>query len=335
MRAAPMLRPRRGFTLIELLVVIAVIAILIGLLLPAIQRVRESANRTTCQNNLKQIALAAQNLAGNNQGWLPTITDFGPRAPTGYQTYSFFFSLLPYVEQESVFNRFDPSNPPSYYDPTNGAAKAIIKVFLCPSDASAGAGAPVTLTGSVTGGLPPPWQSPWTGQYALTSYAVNGVAFRNNLVQIPGGVPDGLSQTILFGERYQSCQSATGGAVANSWAWGGFGSPNPSFGYLVVPAGGTPTDQASPVLPLPPSTPGSIPMQMGSVTGPSVTKTMAFQVMPAPGNCDPQLPQTGHPNGMQVALFDGSVRGVAPSISQWTFWAACTRAGSEVLGPDW
>jgi prepilin-type N-terminal cleavage/methylation domain-containing protein len=319
---------RRGFTLIELLVVIAIIAILIGLLLPAVQKVRESANKTQCQNNLKQIILAAHNYNDNNNGQLPTLTDFGPGSPTGFQIYSLFFSLLPYMEQQTVFQMFNRGNPTTYYNPGTGAAMSIIKTYHCPSDASAGSPTQ-TLTSSVPGAVAP-YQTSFTGQYALTSYAANGVAFGGNNLRLPTSFTDGTSTTILFAERYQVCQG-----VVNAWAYGGFGSRNPSFGYLVIPSGGVPTAQASPVLPLPPATVGTIPMQVGSVTGPTTTKTMAFQAAPSSGSCDPQLPQTAHASGMQVALADGSVRSLAPTISQWTFWAACTPAGGEALGQGW
>src|SRR5690242_10852030 len=102
---------RLGFTLIELLVVIAIIAVLIGLLVPAVQKVREAAARTQCANNLKQMGLALHNYANGHQE-LPTGgegTDFtrAPAGPSVFDTHSTFTMLLPYVEQDNVFRQID------------------------------------------------------------------------------------------------------------------------------------------------------------------------------------------------------------------------------------
>ena len=132
---------RHGFTLIELLVVIAIIAILIGLLLPAVQKVREAAARTSCSNNLKQLGLGLHNYEsayqvfptsgeGNNTTVSPPVT--------GFDLQSTFTQLLPFVEQENAYKMMDlrkpynhPSNVANYG--TDGGAKAKIKTFLCPS----------------------------------------------------------------------------------------------------------------------------------------------------------------------------------------------------------
>ncbi len=182
-------RPRSAFTLIELLVVIAIIAILIGLLLAAVQRVRESANRAQCTNNMKQIGVAIHNYT-TAYGKLPSAWpgNSNPNlypASAGYNNYIFTWSVLaqvsPYVEQTAIFNSMDMTQP--IYDPTNNnnitaanqsAVQQTIKLFLCPTDLPTtipgdygvptlgatnygvclGSGGPVTVNGATTYGYP-------------------------------------------------------------------------------------------------------------------------------------------------------------------------------------
>jgi prepilin-type N-terminal cleavage/methylation domain-containing protein len=121
-------RRRDGFTLIELLVVISVIALLIGLILPAVQQARESANRTSCGNNLHQITLAMQQYHDVYQHLPPRcVGDSGP---------SWMVLILPYMEQDSLYNHWDLSR--TYYDQPDAARKASVSNYFCPSRRTAG-----------------------------------------------------------------------------------------------------------------------------------------------------------------------------------------------------
>ena len=112
-----MRRCRSGFTLVELLVVIAIIAVLIGLLLPAVQKVREAANRATCQNNIKQLGLAVHNHHDTHNAF-PKGTLNGKAGPLAAPRITYMIALYPYLEQENTYRRWDPSvtvgTPDSY-----------------------------------------------------------------------------------------------------------------------------------------------------------------------------------------------------------------------------
>src|SRR6188474_3322826 len=119
-------RRRLGFTLIELLVVIAIIAVLIGLLLPAVQKVREAASRMKCSNNLKQIALAAHNYHDTN-------TRFPGATQTGSRYSSLFVELLSHVEQDPLYKQWDFVTVSTNYSGAAPRAGVVISTYLCPS----------------------------------------------------------------------------------------------------------------------------------------------------------------------------------------------------------
>src|SRR5262245_10353164 len=131
-RAHPSNRP--AFTLIELLVVIAIVAVLIGLLLPAVQKVREAAVRTQCTNNLKQIGTAAHS-ANDAHGYMPQHSYAWPKNSAALQNASVFWALLPYMEQQNLYDSLKGKSSQSSY--FNGSGNlAFVKTLVCPADYS-------------------------------------------------------------------------------------------------------------------------------------------------------------------------------------------------------
>jgi prepilin-type N-terminal cleavage/methylation domain-containing protein len=171
---------RRGFTLVELLVVIAIIAVLIGLLLPAVQKVREAAARMHSMNNLKQLALATHQFADDRDGMLP---DKWGTEDAGGKLRSVHVNILPYIEQGMVYRAYVASQTGSLTD------SYLIKVFYSPSD-------------------PTLRQIEFTG---YTSYAVNGYLFTGQ--ERLGNIADGTTNTLMFAEHY----AASCGGIAFRW----------------------------------------------------------------------------------------------------------------------
>jgi prepilin-type N-terminal cleavage/methylation domain-containing protein len=175
------MRIRRGFTLIELLVVIAIIAILIGLLLPAIQKVREAAARTQCTNNLHQLTLAIQDYAGVNDSRLPPANYLYPA--TGAQG-STLFALLPYLEQVNLYNAGLQGG--GYLT----VSASPVKSFVCPSD-------PTCPASGVAGGQ---GASDYSLNAAVFAPGTLGASFNASVYRI-GTIPDGTSNTVAVVEQ--------------------------------------------------------------------------------------------------------------------------------------
>jgi prepilin-type processing-associated H-X9-DG protein len=317
--------------LIELLVVIAIIGVLIGMILPAVQKVREVANRTKCMNNLHQIHVATIHIHDTWKVLPPLYGPFGglPRnndASNQFNGATIFYHLLPYLEEKAVHDR----NPPSFnydtkmvtYDSNatvRGDGSHRIPVLLCPSDSSVDG--QLTISNVDGLGRTTPWGvSNYTASLfvfgnprgAQTSQGPPQVipSDLNGAAKIPESIPDGLSKTIFFSEKLGTCR-ATGKTGGSLWAVPPFFPPNgnPVYNYAAVL--GFHTDR---------------------------TKNFdLFQLGVDPNDCAPGNATSPHASGINVCMGDGSVR-FLPSVGAGTWKAALTaRSGtpSDILGSDW
>lgn len=212
---------KSGFTLIELLVVMAMIAVLLGLLVPAVQRVRESASRLNCMNNLKQVSLALLNhhdaFKQLPAGYSSAVDSLGNDTGPGW---GWAARLLPHMEQEILFKAVDFTKPVE--SPLNGSAReAIIKPLLCPSDIGSAKPFPIGsrgasgALGSVICQVGP---SNFVGNFGVGEPGVDGegVLFRNSAVRIED-ILDGSSTTFVVGERsFRFAEATWTGAVTGS-----------------------------------------------------------------------------------------------------------------------
>jgi prepilin-type N-terminal cleavage/methylation domain-containing protein len=336
---SPSRRPRCAFTLVELLVVIAIIAVLIGLLLPAVQKVREAAQRSRCQNNLKQIGLAVHGYHDAN-GFLPPAWNgysatlsgrLSPATPRqGMLPGTLHFYILPFIEQASLYQQ--ATTP--YGSMTAGVFDKNVPIYLCPSDPSRDQ-VKTSMSGT---------------KAAFTNYSANLMVFDpNRMGSITTNLPDGTSNTVIMGERWQTCALNNGSFTQSLWAQypGGAGTSTPiaslqpewpqySAEFGIWDAGYT-TGRA-----LPNFANKDGDLARTSVAPPYTAANTAgwfgFQTLGkglGSNNCNYMTLSSCHPGVIEVGLGDGSTRAVGNAVSTLTWLQACHPSDGSILGSDW
>ncbi len=298
-------RGRAAFTLVELLVVIAIIAVLVGLLLPAVQKVREAANRAQCQNNLHQIGIATLNSANTYNNELPPALGHYPKNNANSLIEPTHVWLLPFMEQQNLFTQVSAYAASNGGNTANFPSPTIVKSFQCTSDVTIKAGSTSYPQGS------------------LASYGVNALVFGTILTSsqtgqvqfmnytggsvIPTDIPDGTTNTIFWIEKLAFC-AAGGNQGGTLW---------------------------------PDNNPSSLPTWLPMIGNASFN----FTTSPSPWypligvnnslNCGYTTPSSGHTGVIIVGLGDASVRNINQGISSPTFNLALVPNDGLPLGPDW
>jgi prepilin-type N-terminal cleavage/methylation domain-containing protein/prepilin-type processing-associated H-X9-DG protein len=307
---------RSGFTLIELLVVIAIIGVLVALLLPAVQQARESARRTQCKNNLKQIGLAMHNYHDANLCFPFGQVD-GPKA------YSAISQMLPYFDQGNLYNQINFSVP--YNDPVNATAlNAPIPMLRCPTDPTsnlAGRGGPTNYMANKGNGIL--WTEPTGPNVGFPEQ--NGVLYFRSRVRM-GDITDGTTNTVAFSERVL--------------ADGNNGVVSPLEDVFFSPAFPATADEAVQLCTAIDITnlANQFPLFMGApwmhgqhcylhVNVPNSRSCGFFVALRAT-----MPPSSRHTGGVHTLLCDGSVRFVSENVNLTVWRGIGSRAGGEVIG---
>jgi type II secretory pathway pseudopilin PulG len=318
--------------LIELLVVIAIIAILIALLVPAVQKVREAAARTQCINNLKQWGIATHSFHDGYKKLPPALGYNAHTLAPGCGYGNAIFHLLAYIDQGNLytasFGLVNTGLPPGdYYFPGNNMVYSeTLPVLICPSNPSSVP--PVINSGGVN------WGASCYGYNALIFTAQSGINYTNPPTangQNPDpqspvtlmSITDGTSNTILMAERYPQCTNA-------SWPTGGS-----YWAYSAYPGVALPAPMTGGAAPIP-LYPGFEISYFAAFPGgaTAIGPASMFQVQPFPfkGNCDPLRAATPHAGIMPTLFCDASVSSVASTLNPNIWWFILTPSGGEEVG---
>lgn len=338
-------RRTRGFTLIELLVVIAIIAILIGLLLPAVQQAREAARRAQCKNNLKQFGLAIHNYESSVGSFPPGRTGFP-------MVFSAHAQLTPFFDAANLFRTIDFNTAPSFIEPPVQpysanvvAAMTKVPLFLCPSDLSSVPGdsyAPTNYVVCTGSGSDPTSRYIRAGDGVMYDPKLGGIVkFRD--------VVDGLSNTVAMSEQLLGNGASAGGGGATGIA-------------TVIPGTTAPVNPARQILNLTTNQPSGGPYTAANDTSPTTCvvgatgfwsgirgakwmnghygdtlynhglgpNSNSFDCGNTSGAVGLTAARSHHPGGVNVLLSDGSGRFISNNIDISIWRGMATRAGSEI-----
>lgn len=309
------LTKKRGFTLIELLVVIAIIAILIALLLPAVQQAREAARRSTCKNNLKQIGIALHNYHDTHRvfpyGHMGnSVIGAGPNYGTYHERDTWAHQILPFVDQAPLYNLYAADTSAFVHQVSNpDIIKAVIPVYLCPSD-------PSTPGNADSSGRPQGSYVACAGNTRITNYKaapLPGMFYQNSKTRI-GDIKDGSSNTIAASEIVIRGNAAT----TTYWGCPGCFGIGGDHGEMAFSTHETPNTSVADQ----------------NYTCKSTTWPNSPCVSRSTSRSDPtfNFARSYHVGGVHALLADGAVRFISSNIDRTTFQDLGDRADGRVIG---